>query len=266
MEGLRRPHNCILWERSQQKHTLYRQERSLSTKALSLRAAYEFGEAHGLQAEVAEIRDLVIEWDRPISSSLRRGFIVELFEKRGVFAQFCAEHWPFSATEKGASKLRYYQRLRSEYREFLDGSGPEEEDPDSEVEDGAAGRFALESHLRDYLAANMGRIEPGLTLFSGSGKSGVEFPVDGGRVDLLGVDANGRFVVVELKLSRGRNKALGQLLYYMGWVDANLGKAPCRGYIIASEITEELRVAVKRAQGVSLAQYNLSFSVTAVAS
>jgi hypothetical protein len=223
----------------------------LSTKALSLRAAYEFGETNGVGIEVAQIRDMVIEWDRPISSSLRRGYVVALFEKRGLFAKFCAEHWPFSATEKGASKLKYYQRLRTEYLEFLEGAGPDEEEADIESEDSAAGRFALESHLRDYLAANMGRIEPGLTLFTAGGRSGI--------------DSAGRFVVVELKLSRGRNKALGQLLYYMGWVDANLGKAPCRGYIIASEITEELRIAVKRAQGVSLAQYNLSFSVTSVA-
>jgi len=108
----------------------------------------------------------------------------------------------------------------------------------------------------------MSRIEPGLTLYSVSGKRGIEFPVDSGRIDLLGVDPSGGFVVVELKLSRGRNRALGQLLYYMGWVDENLGNAPCRGYIIASEITEELRVAVRRAKGVKLSQYSLTFTVT----
>ena len=32
------------------------------TKGLSLKAAYEFGAAHGLEREVNEIRDMVIEW------------------------------------------------------------------------------------------------------------------------------------------------------------------------------------------------------------
>ena len=82
----------------------YRKESSLSTKVLSLRAACKFGEAHKLGEEVAAIRDMIIEWDRPIGSSLRRGFIVELFEKQGLFERFCKKHWPFSATAKGARK------------------------------------------------------------------------------------------------------------------------------------------------------------------
>lgn len=33
------------------------------TQTLSMKAAYEFGAAHGLEREVREIRDMVIEWD-----------------------------------------------------------------------------------------------------------------------------------------------------------------------------------------------------------
>jgi Endonuclease NucS C-terminal domain len=76
--------------------------------------------------------------------------------------------------------------------------------------------------------------------------------VDDGRIDILAVDKTGRHVVVELKVSRGRNRALGQLLYYMAWVDKNLGKGPCRGMIIAKEITDDLALAVRRVQGASI--------------
>jgi len=81
----------------------------------------------------------------------------------------------------------------------------------------------------------------------------------------LAVDRNGKYGVIELKLSQGRNKALGQLLYYMGWVDRHLGNGPCRGYIIASDITEELTIAVLRVPGVSLAKYRMSFGIEPVA-
>jgi hypothetical protein len=67
--------------------------------------------------------------------------------------------------------------------------------------------------------------------------------------------------VFELKLARGRNKALGQLLYYMAWMDKYLGKGPCRGIIVAKEITDDLVLAARRVEGVSLYRYKLSVTV-----
>jgi hypothetical protein len=43
------------------------------TQTLSLKAAYAFGATHGLEGEVTEIREMVIEWDSGYTSSLRRG-------------------------------------------------------------------------------------------------------------------------------------------------------------------------------------------------
>jgi RecB family endonuclease NucS len=103
-----------------------------------------------------------------------------------------------------------------------------------------------------------------MRLYSDGANRGVEFPVKGGRIDLLAVDREGKFVAIELKLSRGRNKTLGQLLYYMSWIDSNLGNGPCRGLIIASEIDEDLRVAIRRAPLVQLAEYSLSFAIKPV--
>ena len=92
----------------------------------------------------------------------------------------------------------------------------------------------------------------------------MEFPVDGGRIDILAIDNANQFVVFELKLTRGRNKTLGQLLYYMGWVDKHLGNGSCRGIIIAKEISDDLITAVQRVKGVSLYRYKLSVSVEKV--
>jgi hypothetical protein len=52
---------------------------------------------------------------------------------------------------------------------------------------------------------------------------------------------------------------------HMGWVDQHLGKGPCRGFIIASEITEDLAVAVARVPGVSLARYRMRFAIEPMA-
>jgi len=239
-------------------------EEQTQTLTLSLKAAYAFGAAHSLEHEVNDIREMVIEWDASYTSSLRRGYIVALFEKHGIFDAFKKEHWSLGNTSAGEAKRRRYLRIKAQYEEFLAGRGPEspaESEGEVTSDPEQASEFALEAHLRDFLAKNLDRIEQGLRLYDFQERNGVEFPIDGGRIDLLAVDRNEKFVVIELKLSQGRNKALGQLLYYMGWVDKNLGKGPCRGFIIASDITEELSIAVSRVTGVGLAEYHLSFAI-----
>ena len=237
------------------------------TEALSLKAAYEFGERKGLVQEVREIREMVIEWDLTYTSSLRRGYIVALFEKAGVFEDFKREHWPFGNTAVGERKRNQYLSIKSRYEAFIAGgdSGMDDEAEDEDAaESDKAVTFALEAHLRDFLAKNLDRVEPGLRLYTSAERTGIEFPVESGRIDLLAVDKTGKYVVIELKLARGRDRALGQILYYMGWIDQNLGGGPCRGLIIASDITDELTIAVSRVPGVGLARYRMSFAIEAV--
>ena len=237
------------------------------TRTLSLKAAYAFGANHGLEQEVNEIREMVIEWDSSYTSSLRRGYVVSLFEKHGMLEDFKAAHWVFGNTPTGETQRRHYLRIKTQYEDFLNGHVPEaagQDDTQESVESQEALEFALEAHLRDFLARNLDRVEVGLHLFSSGDRTGIEFPVEGGRIDLLAVDRFGKFVVIELKLSQGRNRTLGQLLYYMGWVDKNLGNGPCRGFIIASDINSELSVAVSRVPGVQLARYRMSFVIEPV--
>lgn len=237
------------------------------TKTLSLKAAYAFGAAHGLKREVDEIRNMVIEWDRSYTSSLRRGYIVELFEKHGVLQEFKTSYWAYGNTPAGERRQRKYLRIKQDYENVLAGKGDadaEDAGNDEDREDAESQQFAAESDLRDFPAANLVRIEPGLSLYSGRGRTGVEFSIDGGFIDILAVDGRGGLVVIELKVGRGRNRTVGQLLYYMGWVDKNLTKEPCRGMIIAKEIPDDLRLAVQRAPGVSLFSYHLAVSVEPV--
>jgi hypothetical protein len=210
-------------------------------QTLSLKAAYAFGARRGLEREVTDIRDMVIEWDSSYTSSLRRGYVIELFERHGLFHDFKKQHWPTGDTQTGEILRRRFLRIKSDYEAFLAGQGLAVlDDAGEEV---ASDEFALEAHLRDFLAKNLDRVEPGLRLYSSPQAGGIEFPVGRGRIDILAVDRADKFVVIELKLSHGRNKTLGQLLYYMGWVDQHLGQGPCRGFIIASNISDQLAMA-----------------------
>ena len=228
------------------------------TAAFPLREAYPFAEASGLGTESSEIRDMEIEWGRRGGSRVRRGRMIQLFEQHGLMKSFISKHWPAGSTPAGEARRRGCLRIADEYERFqLEGGASDEE----ASEDSSSFEFALEAHLRDFLARNLNQIEAGLRLFEQDGRSGVEFPVDGGRIDILAVDRDGKYVAIELKLAQGRNRALGQLLYYMGWIDRNLGREPCRGIVIASEISEELTIAVSRAPGVGLYRYRMNFSL-----
>jgi RecB family endonuclease NucS len=232
-------------------------------KRFPLREAYAFATAKGLNAEVAEVRDMEIEWDRPYTSTVRRGRMILLLERHGALQEFISTVWPFGLSTAGEADRRRCIRIAEEFAAFLAGTETEDK-VESEFTAENSLEFALEAHLRDFLARNLEQVEKGLALYETDESNGVEFPVDGGRIDILATDADGKFVVIELKLAQGRNKALGQLLYYMGWIDQNLGKGPCRGIIIASDISPELAVAVSRVPGASLSRYKMHFSIEQV--
>ncbi len=236
---------------------------------LPVKDAYDFGVDHGLSDEVKKIKSMEIEWDSSYTTTVRRGFLIELFTRHGLFEQFKNEYWPTGNTPWGLSRTKFFLRIKQRYEDFLQtgeqaGANTSQTEDEEDAEEQA---FAAESDLRDFLAKNLACLEKGLQIFESKGVNGVEYQIDDGkgRIDLLAIDRQGRFVVIELKLGRGRNKTLGQLLYYMGWVDRHLSKDPCRGMIIAKDIPEDLTLAVKRVPGVSLFRYNLSVTVEAVA-
>jgi hypothetical protein len=229
-------------------------------RVLPLNDAYPFGVEHGLQEEVARIRDMEIEWDRSYTSTVRRGYLVDLFQRNGVFDAFKQRYWPEGNTPSGQTMALRYLRVKSDYEDFLAGNRDAVVEADEIAQEQEDREFAAERDLRDFLTQNLDRIEPGLRLYEG----GVEFPVGNGRIDIVALDRNDRFVILELKVSRGRERTLGQILYYMAWVDEHLGKGPSRGFIVAKEITDDLALAVRRVEGVSLFRYRMSFSVERV--
>ena len=154
-----------------------------------------------------------------------------------------------------------YDALRGEPTETDDGES-DYESPESDSDNFSNSAFAYERDLQNYLAKNLDLLEQGLELYSDDRGSGLEYPIDGGRIDLLAKAQDGRLVVIELKLSKGRSKAIGQLLYYMGWIDKNLAQEnPCRGILIAKEIGKDVVTAVKRTEGVELFRYRLQVAV-----
>lgn len=131
-------------------------------KTMPLTEAYRFGNEHGLEREIADIRDMVIQWGLSYTSSLRRGFVVDLFSKKQLFDTFKQQYWPTGDTPWGQRKRDFWLRLKSRYEDFLARRDEAATDAEEDEEEQA---FAAEADLRDFLANNLACVEPGLRLY-----------------------------------------------------------------------------------------------------
>jgi len=140
-------------------------------------------------------------------------------------------------------------------------------DADAAIETKQPSEFAYESDLRDFLAKNLSIIEPGLKLYrDDEGLTGIEFPVGGRFIDILATDSDGNLVVIELKVSRGYDRVIGQILRYMAWIEKHHAdtKQSVRGIIAAREISDDLILACSYLPNVALFEYQLSVSLTKI--
>jgi hypothetical protein len=146
----------------------------------------------------------------------------------------------------------------------LDASDDEVEAADQAAP--GSSEFLLERDLQQYLAGNLTCIEPGLRLYEEDGVRGVEFDAGGRRIDILALDREDSLVVIELKVSKGYDRVVGQLLRYMNWVRKDLSEPGqrVRGIIICRTMSEDLRLACASIPDVKLLEYKLSVSVTPV--
>ena len=126
--------------------------------------------------------------------------------------------------------------------------------------------FAYEKDLQNFLAKNLSIIEPGLTLYIEEDITGIEFPVGNRFIDILATDKDNNYVVIELKVSRGYDRVVGQILRYMAWIRKNHAEEnqKVRGIIIAREISDDLLLACSETKNVELYEYNLSVSLNKI--
>ena len=145
------------------------------------------------------------------------------------------------------------------------GQESEEDSPEDQESTGAA-KFAYEADLKNYLSKNLSIIERGLSLYREEGINGIEFPVGGRYIDILAVDANNDLVVIELKVSRGYDRVIGQLMRYMSWIASHQAEPEqkVRGIIVAREISRDLVMACSLLANVHLFEYALSLTVSQI--
>lgn len=167
-----------------------------------------------------------------------------------------------------SSNFRLYVKESDPPPIYKSGIGLEtDEDSDNgEDIDPAKHEFAYENDLKNFLASNLSIIRPTLSVYRDGDLTGVEFPVGNRRIDILAVENGNDLVVIELKVSKGYDRAIGQLLRYMGWIEQYLAEPgqKVKGMIIARSISDDLRLATSRISEIELYEYELSIKLNRI--
>lgn len=150
----------------------------------------------------------------------------------------------------------------------------EEDLPELDEEpEGGTGEFVAEKHLQKFLVDNWSSIELSQEwdIYSDADdpEAGVEFPTGVGPTDLLlQHKIEPRVCVVELKKSKSNDRAVGQLLRYIGWIRTHLDEledvapdAKVEGLLIVSKETEKLQYAMSAVPDVELREYTVNFEL-----
>lgn len=253
----------------------------------------------------ALLKDMLVEWNLKPGETFAAQRAVDWFAKNYPRLKAGSIHAHLVQASTNDASRRHHQATNAtddllfkvgsrEYRRYEPGVDPEpihqpakaqvavaggtmvtvdEEDDDAAVAVDAAlagsTQFALEKDLQRYLADNLQLIEPGLVLFQDEDIAGFEYPAGGGRrIDILAKDKAGNFVVLELKVERGYDRVVGQLLRYVNWVRKELAEPGqrVRGIIVCRTMSADLVLACSGLKDVELFEYRLQVTVSKVPS
>jgi len=118
---------------------------------------------------------------------------------------------------------------------------------------------SMERLVEDFLALNLDHIEKGLKLYKDEkGVPGRQYPTDIGIIDLLCVDKDNKFVIIEIKKEKGSDKTIGQITRYMGWVKQKLSNnQQVQGIIIVHEVDKKLEYSASVMSDIKIKYYKI---------
>lgn len=125
-----------------------------------------------------------------------------------------------------------------------------------EIAEEAGQRISLERDMQAALRIAIDQLEPGLTIID----DGAERSVESGFIDITARDESGAIVVIELKAGIAGQRALGQILSYMGDVALEEVGLPVRGILVASDFDAKAKSAARVVPHLLLRRYSVRFT------
>jgi hypothetical protein len=162
------------------------------------------------------------------------------------------------------NNLASYRNSVQRYRKFRDeiGGGTLQSAPVGDfanvkmnLEEEGGQRVGLERDMQVALRKELGQLGPGLVVIDG----GAERSVESGLIDITAKDESGVIVVIELKAGAAGQRAVAQILSYMGDVAAEDENSKVRGILVAAEFDGKARSAARMVPNLALRRYRVRF-------
>lgn len=132
----------------------------------------------------------------------------------------------------------------------------------------ATSRFGMERHLHQFMWDNWSQLELAtdwdMFVRDGEPDAGYELRTPVGRIDLLARHKREpRWLVIELKRDKSSDAVVGQVLRYMGWVQAHMAEPheTVEGLVVATAGDAQLHYALSTVPSVSFKSYEVQFNL-----
>jgi hypothetical protein len=116
--------------------------------------------------------------------------------------------------------------------------------------------LSYERDLKNAIVLQIEELFPGYSIFNGL-EVGVEYLIEGKRIDILLEGTGGELLIIELKSGVVDFRVFGQISMYIGLLEERFPDRGIKGCIIASEFDRSLIAAIRTNSAVSLKRYNM---------
>jgi len=169
-----------------------------------------------------------------------------------------------SATLKQAVNL--YMSFKKDngidFKEFHNNLSVENEVLDEEDLDyiETSNNFSYEKDLKKSMVSQISELFPEYKIY-GENNEGVEYLIEGKKIDILLEKNNGNLLAIELKSGTANYKVFGQLSMYLGLLMDRFPEKEIRGSIVAGEIDNTLKSATRTSELITLKTYKMKLEL-----
>ena len=163
---------------------------------------------------------------------------------------------PYNNLASYKDAVRRYRRFLEDETEVTDNDMLEAENIEESEPQQAIG---LERDMQAAIRRNITQVEQGLRITD----AGRERSVETGFIDITAEDTDNIPVIIELKTGVAGQRAVAQVLSYMGSIMDEESRDDVRGILIASEFDHKARAAARVIPSLTLMRYQFSFSFIA---